>query len=69
MLTIFEIAALLLSLSALLGWFNLRFLKMPHTIGLLIIPSMFSIIQHVTERASPRRKGQAADLTSDAGPG
>ena len=29
MLTIFEIAALLLGLSALLGWFNLRFLKMP----------------------------------------
>ena len=44
MLSIFEIAALLLSLSALFGWFNLRFLKLPHTIGLLIMALASSLL-------------------------
>ena len=44
MLSIFEIAALLLSLSALFGWVNLRFLKLPHTIGLLIMALASSLL-------------------------
>ena len=44
MLSIFEIAALLLSLSALFGWANLRFLKLPHTIGLLIMALASSLL-------------------------
>jgi CPA1 family monovalent cation:H+ antiporter len=44
MLSIFEIAALLLSLSALFGWINLRFLKLPHTIGLLIMALASSLL-------------------------
>jgi CPA1 family monovalent cation:H+ antiporter len=37
MVSIFEIAALLLTLSAIFGWINLRFFKLPHTIGLLLM--------------------------------
>jgi monovalent cation:H+ antiporter, CPA1 family len=53
MLTIFEIAALLLSLSALLGWFNLRFLKLPHTIGLLIMAMLSSLVLLGLEKLFP----------------
>jgi len=34
MLSLFEIAALLLVLSAILSWLNRAYLKLPHTIGL-----------------------------------
>lgn len=37
MLTLFEIAALLLVLSATLSWVNRAYLKLPHTIGLLVM--------------------------------
>lgn len=40
----FEIAALLLALSALFGWFNIRFLRLPHTIGLLIMALCSSLM-------------------------
>ncbi len=36
-MTEFEIAALLLTLSALFGWLNVKVLKLPHTIGLLVM--------------------------------
>ena len=60
MLSIFEIAALLLSLSALFGWVNLRFLKLPHTIGLLVMALASSLLllgvqETVSGSASPRR--------------
>src|SRR5436190_23891932 len=53
MLTVFEIAALLLSLSALLGWFNLRFLNLPHTIGLLIMAMAASLVLIAIEKLFP----------------
>jgi len=37
MLSLFEIAALLLVLSALLSWLNRAYFKLPHTIGLLVM--------------------------------
>ena len=37
MLSIFEIVALLLGLSAMFGWLNVRFVKLPHMIGLLVM--------------------------------
>lgn len=49
MLSIFEIATLLLALSALFGWINIRFLRLPHTIGLLIMAlagSLFLLLLH-----------------------
>jgi CPA1 family monovalent cation:H+ antiporter len=36
-MSIFEIAAALIGLSALFGYLNYRFLKLPHTIGLVVI--------------------------------
>ena len=37
MLSLFEISAFLLVLSATFGWMNVRVLKLPHTIGLLLM--------------------------------
>ncbi len=37
MISLFDLAALLLVLSALFGWLNRRFLRLPHTIGLLMM--------------------------------
>jgi hypothetical protein len=38
------------------------------TIGLFIIPPLFSIIQHISEWASPRREPQALELKPDGSP-
>ena len=43
MISIFDLAALLLTLSALFGWLNRRFLRMPHTIGLLVMGLLASL--------------------------
>ena len=44
MLSLFEIVALLLVLSALLSWVNRAYLKLPHTIGLLVMALLASFI-------------------------
>lgn len=44
MLSIFEMSALLLTLSAVLGWVNHKFLLMPHTIGLLTMSVVASLV-------------------------
>lgn len=44
MLSLFEIAASLLVLSALLSWINRAYLKLPHTIGLLVMALFASFI-------------------------
>ena len=43
MISIFDLAALLLTLSALFGWLNHRFLRLPHTIGLLVMGLLASL--------------------------
>lgn len=53
MLSVFEIAALLLGLSAFFGWLNLRVLKLPHTIGLLIMAFASSVMLIAFERLVP----------------
>ncbi|MEO5759543.1 MAG: sodium:proton antiporter [Mesorhizobium sp.] len=53
MLSVFEIAALLLTLSALFGWLNLRFLKLPHTIGLLIMALSASLLLLALQKIAP----------------
>ncbi|MFK7903334.1 MAG: cation:proton antiporter [Nitratireductor sp.] len=53
MLTIFEIAALLLSVSAFFGWFNHVVLKLPHTIGLLVMALVSSIVLLLVEQLFP----------------
>ena len=42
-LSLFEIAALLLLLSGLFGWLNIMVLRLPHTIGLLVMALVASI--------------------------
>ena len=42
MLSLFEIAALLLVLSAVLSWVNRAYIKLPHTIGLLVMALLAS---------------------------
>ena len=44
MLSLFEIAASMLVLSAIFGWVNHAFLKLPHTIGLLIMALVASFV-------------------------
>lgn len=63
MLSIPEIIAALLTLSALFGWINLRFLKLPHTIGLLIMALCSSLILLALEKLVPGL-GIAATLTA-----
>ena len=53
-LSLFEIAALLFTLSALFGWMNLRFLKLPHTIGLLVMALAASVILLVIHKLAPQ---------------
>lgn len=44
MLSLFEIASLLLVLSAALSWINRAYLKLPHTIGLLVMALLASFL-------------------------
>ena len=53
MLTLFEIAALLLALSALFSWLNAAFFKLPHTIGLLLIALIVSLLLIGLEALAP----------------
>ena len=53
MLSLFEIAALLLVLSAGLSWVNRAYLKLPHTIGLLVMALFASFILMAMEAFFP----------------
>ena len=51
MFSLFDLAAILLTLSALFGWLNHKFLLLPHTIGLLVMSVVASIILVVVDIA------------------
>ena len=53
MLSIFEICALLLVLSGLFSWINVVFVKLPHTIGLLVIALIASMVMLGLELVFP----------------
>lgn len=63
MLTLFEIAALLLALSALFSWLNAAIFKLPHTIGLLLIALIVSLLLIALEAIAPNL-GLAESLRS-----
>jgi CPA1 family monovalent cation:H+ antiporter len=44
MLSIWELAGLILALAAVFGWINRRFFRLPHTIGLLIMALVASLM-------------------------
>lgn len=62
MISIFDLAALLLTLSAAFGFLNRRFLRMPHTIGLLVMGLLASLALVLVDLAFPRQH-LYADLT------
>jgi len=53
MLSLFEIAALLLVLSAVLSWINRAYIKLPHTIGLLVMALVASFLLLASEAIIP----------------
>jgi len=52
-MSIFEIAAILIGLSALFGYLNHKFLRLPHTIGLVVIALVASLAIVILELAWP----------------
>ena len=52
-MSIFDIGAFLVGLSALFGYINHRFLKLPHTIGLVVIALAASLVLILIELLSP----------------
>ena len=44
MLSLLELSALLLTLSALFGWLNYKFLPLPHAVGLLVMSVAASVV-------------------------
>ncbi len=54
MLSLFEIAALLLVLSAILSWINRAYIKLPHTIGLLVMALVASFLLLLSEAIFPQ---------------
>ncbi len=53
MISIFDLAALLLTLSALFGWLNHRFVRLPHSIGLLVMGLAASLLLVLVGAAYP----------------
>ena len=52
-MSIFEIGAFLIGLSALFGYLNYRFLRLPHTIGLVMIALAASLVVVLIEFVTP----------------
>lgn len=52
-MSIFELSAILLTLSAALGWINQKYLPMPNTIGLLVMSVTASLILVAVDAAYP----------------
>lgn len=53
MFSAFDLAAILLTLSALFGWLNLRFVRLPHSVGLVVIALFASLLVIVLETLFP----------------
>ena len=52
-MSIFDVAAILVGLSALFGYMNYRFLKLPHTIGLVVVAMAASICVGILDKFLP----------------
>jgi CPA1 family monovalent cation:H+ antiporter len=53
-MTIFHIAAILLGLAAVIGYINHRYFKLPHTIGLMVITLVLSLLVLVADLLAPQ---------------
>ncbi len=61
---LFEIIAILLTLAAFFSFFNYRFLKLPNTIGLMLIGLLFSLLLIAVSWFVPDSKEWALDMLS-----
>ncbi|MDB4766513.1 sodium:proton antiporter [bacterium] len=52
-MSLFEISSIVIALSALFGYINVRMLKLPNTIGLMIIAILFTAVLFVSSLFSP----------------
>ena len=52
-MTLFEISSIVIALSALFGYINVKILKLPNTIGLMIIAILFTVVLFVSKQFSP----------------
>lgn len=52
-MSLFEISSIVIALSALFGYINVRLLKLPNTIGLMIIAILFTLVLFVSSLFSP----------------
>ena len=55
MISIFDLVALLLTLSAFFGWFNRHVIRMPHAIGLLVMGLLASLLLVLLQVAFPNK--------------
>lgn len=55
MFSLLDLAAILLTLSALFGWLNHKFIPLPHTIGLLVMSVVTSVAMVAIDLAFPQR--------------
>jgi Na+:H+ antiporter len=55
MFSLLDLAAILLTLSALFGWLNYKFIPLPHTIGLLVMSVVVSLLLVGVEVVFPGR--------------
>jgi monovalent cation:H+ antiporter, CPA1 family len=56
LISLFDLAALLLTLSALFGWFNHRVVRLPHTIGLLVMGLAASLLLVLLDLSFPGQR-------------
>ncbi|RLA44965.1 MAG: sodium:proton antiporter [Gammaproteobacteria bacterium] len=61
---LFDIIAILISLSAVFSWVNYRFLKLPTAIGLMLIALVMSLVLHLPLSFFDGLKDQAAGMLS-----
>jgi CPA1 family monovalent cation:H+ antiporter len=66
LISIFDVIALLLVLSALFGWLNRRFVRLPHTIGLLVMGLVASLLLVALEAAHPNDNEQLYEQLTQA---
>jgi len=61
-MSLFELSAILLAIAAMLGYLNARYLKLPTTIGIMLIALIFSVALILLSRFIPAIDDAAHDL-------
>ncbi len=64
-MNLFVIASILIVLSALFGYINVKFLKLPNTIGLMIVAILFTVGLFLTSLVNPTLLNMAEELIAE----